>query len=83
MKSIILMLGMIFLVACVGVLDRSRIAVLQHPETKQTVECRADPMGDSNFRKQVEFCIKAYKNAGYLLRSDVGHNNSNNYDYKN
>lgn len=50
-----------------------RIAVLQNPQTKQTVECRANPMG-SFTQAQVENCIAAYKKAGYVLVADSADN---------
>lgn len=55
---------------CVGLNHPSRIAVLQHPDTKQTVQCKVDPTG-SGYRVQVENCIRAYEKAGYNLVSDV------------
>jgi hypothetical protein len=48
----------------------ARVAVLQHPETKQTVKCAVDPWGSSNFTKQVDNCIAAHKSAGYILVGD-------------
>jgi hypothetical protein len=73
-KAFFAMLGVALLVGCAGTSygEHSRIAVLQNPETKQTVECRADPWGDMNYRRQIDNCIKAYKGAGYVIRSDVG-----------
>lgn len=74
MRAIFGMVGVTVLTACAGTPsgEHSRIAVLQNPETKQTVECRADPWGDMNYRRQIDNCIKAYKGAGYVIRSDVG-----------
>jgi len=54
-------------VACGSV---SRVVVLRHPETKQTVECRVDPWGHVNRTRQVEDCIVAYKKAGYAVVGD-------------
>lgn len=48
----------------------SRIAVLQNPETKQTVQCKADPWGSLNFAGQIENCIKVYEKAGYKKVAD-------------
>jgi hypothetical protein len=74
MKAISAMSVVTLLVACAGTPygQHSRIAVMQNPETKQTVECRADPWGDMNYRRQIDNCIKAYEGAGYVIRSDVG-----------
>lgn len=48
----------------------SRVAVLQNPETKQTVECRVDPWGHIDRKKQVDVCIATYQKAGYKLVAD-------------
>ena len=48
----------------------SRIAVLQNPETKQTVQCKVDPWGSLNFAIQVDNCIKVYEKAGYKKVAD-------------
>ena len=74
MKAISAMSVVTLLVACAGTPygQHSRTAVMQNPETKQTVECRADPWGDMNYRRQIDNCIKAYEGAGYVIRSDVG-----------
>ncbi|WP_369952285.1 hypothetical protein [Ralstonia syzygii] len=65
-------IGVLLLAAlggCASSYQQARIAVLQHPETKQTVECRVDPWG-SNYRKQVDNCVAAYQKAGYKLVAD-------------
>src|SRR5215468_8712038 len=48
----------------------SRVVVLQHPQTKQTVECRVDPLGDMRRTRQIEDCVKAYRQAGYTVVGD-------------
>lgn len=48
----------------------SRVAVLQNPETKQTVECRVDQWGSFDRKKQVDVCITTYQKAGYKLVAD-------------
>ena len=48
----------------------SRVVVLRHPQTKQTVECRVDPWGSSNRTAQIEDCVKAYRQAGYTVVGD-------------
>lgn len=48
----------------------ARIAVLQNPTTKQTVECKIIPMGGVNWSDQVDNCIATYKKAGYVLVAD-------------
>ncbi len=55
------------IVACGSV---SRVVVLRHPETKQTVECRVDPWGSMSRTQQVEDCVVAYKKAGYAVVGD-------------
>lgn len=57
------------LVGCASTHNASRIAVLQNPQTKQTVECKVNPWG-SNYATQVDNCISTYKKAGYVLIAD-------------
>jgi hypothetical protein len=47
----------------------SRVVVLQHPQTKQTVQCKVDPWGDMS-SSQIESCVKAHKQAGYTVVGD-------------
>ena len=66
------MLSICFLSACTSTsYSASRIAVLQNPETKQTVQCKVDPWGGLNFAIQVDNCIKAYEKAGYKKLADT------------
>ena len=53
--------------AC-GAVDR--VVVLQHLETKQTVECRVDPWGSLDRIAQIAACIAAYQKAGYAIVGD-------------
>jgi hypothetical protein len=53
--------------ACSVFVQQSRIAVLQNPETKQTVECKA---WGSVYKNQVVNCIKVYQKVGYKLIAD-------------
>lgn len=48
----------------------ARIAVLQNPETKQTVQCKADPWGSLNYAGQVDNCIRVYEKSGYKKVAD-------------
>jgi len=50
----------------------ARVAVLQNPETKQTVECKITPVGGMNWTAQVDNCIAAYQKAGYVVVADTG-----------
>lgn len=59
---------------CAGTTHPARIAVLQNPETKQTVECRVDPWGSVNYQRQVDNCIAVYQKAGYRLVADSADN---------
>lgn len=54
-----------------GCAATARVAVLQNPETKQTVECKITPMAGMNWSEQVDTCIVAYQKAGYVVLSDV------------
>lgn len=67
--ALIAMLG-VFAAGCVGLNNPSRIAVLQNPATKQTVDCRADPGGSFSYRSQIESCVSTYQKAGYRLVAD-------------
>jgi|GEM_PF-2222627 len=60
----------VMLAGCAHTAHSARIAVLQNPETKQTVECRPDPWGDLNYKLQIDNCIAAYQKAGYKLVAD-------------
>jgi len=66
--KIILSLLLVALAGCAH--TSGRIAVLQNQETKQTVECRVDPMGSMNYDRQVDNCITIYQKAGYKLVAD-------------
>ena len=58
------------IVLLTGCAATARVAVLQNPTTKQTVECKIIPMGGMNWTAQVDNCIAAYKKAGYVLVAD-------------
>ncbi len=70
--SIVSAVSVFFLSACTAnsAYTSARIAVLQNPETKQTVQCKADPWGSINFAGQVDNCIKVYEKAGYKKVAD-------------
>lgn len=72
MKTTVIALLFTTLAGCGSMHGPARIAVLQNPETKQTVECRVDPWGDMNRRRQIDNCIAAYEKAGYRLVADSG-----------
>lgn len=48
----------------------TRVVVMQHPETKQVVECRIDPWGHINRYKQIDDCKSAYEQAGFRVVGD-------------
>jgi hypothetical protein len=58
----------VFLLSACG--SVSRVVVLQNPQTKQTVECRVDPWGDSSRTRQIDHCVNAYRKAGYEVVGD-------------
>ena len=64
---VILVAWMLLLAACGS---PSRVVVLQHPQTKQTVECRVDPWGSMNRTGQIDACVSAYKKSGYEVIGD-------------
>ena len=45
--------------------SNNTLVVLQHPETKETKECRADAWTTWNVYAEVEACAKAYEKAGF------------------
>jgi hypothetical protein len=64
------------LISSCGTASPSRVVVLQHPKTMQTVECRVDPLGHIIRSKQIDDCVSAYRQAGY---SPVG-DSANEYN---
>jgi hypothetical protein len=60
----------VFMLASCGTYSPARIVVLQHPETRQTVECKVDPWGHINRKLQIDSCVDAYNKAGYQKLSD-------------
>jgi hypothetical protein len=48
----------------------TRVVVMQHPETKQTVECKIDPWGSVNRNSQIDACVTSYEQAGYRKVGD-------------
>lgn len=71
MKHTSLLICLISLITgCAGKYNGARIAVLQNPQTKQTVECKVNPLISFTFQSQVDTCVTAYKKAGYVLVSD-------------
>lgn len=67
MKHLLVLAG-VLMVGCSS--TTSRFVILQNPTTKQTVECKIDPLGDMRFHKQIEDCTNAYKQAGYVVVGD-------------
>jgi len=64
--------SVVFFIYLVGCSSNStqRIAVLQNPETKQTVECRVNPWGSFDRDGQITSCVNTYVKAGYVKLSD-------------
>ena len=61
----------LFICPASGCGSASRVVVLQHPETKQTVQCKVEPVGDTSFnRRQIESCVRAHEQAGYKVVGD-------------
>lgn len=55
---------------CASTSSYSRIAVLQHPETKQTVECRFPEVASIRMSSHIDTCVATYEKAGYKLVAD-------------
>lgn len=66
MKKLILMLGLTILSGCAADPSNNTLVVLQHPETKVTVQCTADAWTTWNPYAQVAKCAEAYEKAGYV-----------------
>lgn len=60
----------VFLAGCAA---SARIVILQHPETKQTVDCKVDGTVTRPYLKQ-ENCIAGYQKVGYQVVSDSDSN---------
>lgn len=65
MKIFLTSLSLLALSGCVTSLGYNTLVVLQHPETKETRECRADAWTTWNVYAEVEACAKAYEKAGF------------------
>lgn len=68
--SVVLTTMVITLTGCAA---SARIVILQHPETKQTVDCKVDGTVTRPYLKQ-ENCITAYQKVGYQVVSDSDSN---------
>ena len=55
---------------CASTNSYSRIAVLQHPETKQTVECRFPEVAAIRLSSHIDTCVATYEKVGYKLVAD-------------
>jgi hypothetical protein len=60
----------VFVAGCAATNSYSRVAVLQHKETKQTVECRYPEVAAIRLSSHIETCIATYEKAGYKLLAD-------------
>lgn len=71
MKSWFVMASIVFGLA--GCAASARIVILQHPDTKQTVDCKVDGTVTRPYLKQ-ENCIAGYQKVGYQVVSDSDSN---------
>jgi hypothetical protein len=64
--------SLVGLVLCLptGCGSATRVVVLQHPSTQQTVQCRVDPWGSMDRTRQIEACVAAHTKAGYQVVGD-------------
>lgn len=67
MKNAALMFA--FVLVATGCASAGRVVILQNPETKQTVDCRANPEV-MRWRTQMENCVSGYQSVGYKVVSD-------------
>lgn len=54
------------LTGCVLDPTKHTMVILQHPETKETKECRGNALATWNVYAEVEECAKAYEKAGFV-----------------
>lgn len=55
---------------CAAENSYSRLVVLQHPETKQTVDCKYPEMASVRLSSHIDTCVATYEKAGYRVVSD-------------
>ena len=70
MKTIVLVTTVVLLTGCASANSYSRIAVLQNPESKQTVECRFPEVASVRMSSHIDTCVATYEKAGYKLVAD-------------
>lgn len=70
MKSAVTLLSVAMITGCAW---SARVVVLQHPETKQTVDCKVDGTVSRPYLKQ-ENCISTYQTVGYKVIADSDKN---------
>lgn len=66
MKNLISILALSMIAGCALDPNSNTLVVLQHPETKATVQCTADSWTTWNPYAQVAKCAEAYEKAGYV-----------------
>ena len=64
--SLTILIATLLITGCAA---SARIVILQHPETKQTVDCKVDGSVTRPYLKQ-ENCISGYQSIGYKVVSD-------------
>ena len=69
LKKWLLLIAGIALTSCASY-SPARVVLMQNAETKQTAECKVDPWGHINRKIQIDSCVDAYKQAGYVKLSD-------------
>lgn len=67
MKTLSVAFVCILLTACGSA---NRVVVLQNPATKEMKECRVNPLGTYNRTEQVESCVYADTQSGYVVTGD-------------
>lgn len=61
-KSLLLLPFCLLLAGCD---PAKQLAVMQHPQTKQTVQCQPDLEWSIDWEASIDHCVKAYEKAGY------------------
>lgn len=65
MKKYIIIATLLSLTGCAADPNNHTLIVLEHPETKQTVQCKGDAWASWNVYAETEKCAEAYEKAGY------------------
>ena len=64
-RKVVALVVVVLISGCAMDPTKHTLVVLQHPESKEIKECRADDLTTWNVYAEVEACAKAYEKAGF------------------